>query len=301
MKKQIALLLAIFMIFALSACRSDNPAAGEPTAAAANTSSGTNADPNGDVTSEAGNGETVEETVLVDQEGLKITAVSLDTAALFGPELTLRMENNTDKTLVFQNNYVVVNGYMADAVFSCEVAAGEQAENVLTLMDTDLEASGVETITDLEISFHVVESGTWEAYYDSPLLPLKTSASGDYTQVYDDSGKVIFDKNDLKLVAKGIQDEGQLGQGLYIYIENNSDSTVTVSSNDVSVNGYIIDSIFSTDILPGKRAVQSILFLKNELETFDITRIYQVELSFRVFDAENWDMLYETDLVKLAF
>ena len=55
----------------------------------------------------------MEQTVLVDQDNVVITATGMD-ESVFGLELKLLIENNSDTNLTFQVRNASVNGYMAD-------------------------------------------------------------------------------------------------------------------------------------------------------------------------------------------
>ena len=244
---------------------------------------------------------TLPETVLVDEEGIKVTATGIDKDALFGTEIFLLIENNTDQALIFQSERVSVNGYMVESIMSSEVAAGKKANDTLTLIDSDMEASGIDTIDEIELYLHVFNVDTWEDYYNSSAITLKTSDADSHTQTYDDSGELIYEGNGIKIVAKNLEANELLGQSLFVYLENNGSQAVIVQTRDVSVNGFMMDSVFSVDILPGKRAVNSILFLNDDLEKNGIETIEEIELSLCILDFNTWDILFETRPIKITF
>ena len=62
---------------------------------------------------------TLAETVLFDQDGIRITATGLSTDSLFGPELNLLVENDSAQNIVVQPTYCMVNGcMMTDLLYS---------------------------------------------------------------------------------------------------------------------------------------------------------------------------------------
>ena len=69
----------------------------------------------------------------------------------------------------------------------------------------------------------------------------------------------------------------------------------------MSINGFMVDPIFSCDVPVGKHAIDTITFMSNELEENDITRIENVELSFHIFDMNSWDDIDNTDPVTIIF
>lgn len=243
---------------------------------------------------------TIEETILVDEQGVKITAKSLEMDSLFGPEVKLLIENNSGKNLTVQCKDSSVNGYMVDTMMSVEVADGKRANDELTFSDTALKECGIETFADMEFSFHIFDED-WDTYLDTSPVQLKTSAVETYQYTFDDSGDVAYEGNGVKVVVKGLSEDTSIfGPGIVVYIENNGEKNVTVQSRDVSVNGFMVDAMFSSDVVAGKRAVDAITFMSSDLEDNGITDIQDVELSFHIFDS-NWNTVVDTDVVSISF
>lgn len=244
----------------------------------------------------------IEETVLVDESGIKITAKSLDLNGFLGPEVKLLIENNSGQDLTFQCRNSSVNGYMAEPMMSVDVSNGKKANDSLVFTNSDLESCGIETIADMEFSFHIFSTESWDTYLDTPLIKLKTSAADTYTYAFDDSGSVAYEANGIKIVVKGLSDNDSfLGPSIIVYIENTSNNNITVQARKVSVNGFMIDPIFSSDVVAGKRAIDSITFMTSDLEDNDISVIETVELSFHIFDIESWDTIVDTEIISITF
>ncbi len=253
--------------------------------------------------SEAASGtETVEEAVLFEENGIRITMKSLDTKDTFGPSLKLLLENDSDRDITIQTRNESVNGYMIGTMFSADVAAGKKANDSLAFMRSSLERCGVSTIADMEFSFHIFESSSWETILDSPMVQVKTSAADGYTYSFDDSGTPIYDENGLRLIIKGLAEDSSIfGPEVMVYVENNSGQDVTIQARDVSLNGFMVTPMFSVDVLAGKHAVDGITFMSSELEENDISEIHEVECSFHVFDMHSWDTIKDTDPINIQF
>ncbi len=244
----------------------------------------------------------IEQTVLLNEAGVKITAKSLSMDEILGPEIKLLIENNSGKDLTVQCRNASVNGYMVDTLMSVDVANGKKANDSITFMSADLEACGITDIADMEFSFHIYTSADWETYLDTDRIRLKTSISDTYTYTYDDRGKVAYNADGIKVIIKGLaEDSSILGPSIVVYIENNTSGAFTVQTRDVSVNGFMIDGIFSCDVMPGKKAVDSITFMDFDIEENGITNIENVELSFHVFHTETWNSIVDTNVVKITF
>lgn len=246
--------------------------------------------------------ESLEEQVVLDENGVKITVKCLDKdGSIFGPEVKLLIENESGKDITVQARNISVNGYMVEDMFSADVVNGKKANDGLTIMESSLEKAGIGTIADIEFSFTVFETHSFDSLFDSDLIQLKTSAADSYEYTFDDSGDVVYDEGGVKIVVKGLSDSDSIfGPGIIVYAENNSDKDVTVQVRDVSVNGFMVDPIFSADVAAGKHAVDSITFMSNNLDENEIDKIKDVELSFHIFN-ELFGESIDTDTVKISF
>ena len=244
---------------------------------------------------------TIEETVLLDEAGVKVTAKSLE-SNWYGPQIKLLVENNSGKNLTVQSRNESINGYMCETMFSCDVDDGKKANDTLTFSENQLELSGVDSIAEMEFSLHIFDQDTWDAYYDSDPIVLKTSIAGSYEQAYDDSGEVAYDDNGVKIVVKGRSDDSSwLGPSVIVEVVNTRNDIITVQARNTSINGFMIEPFFSADVCPGKRVLDGITFASSDLEDNDIEEIESVELSFHVCDANSFDDIVDTGTVTINF
>lgn len=297
MKRVLSLVIVALLILSFSACGSVSTGdLQEPSGISSNNG---NSNENQTATPQEA---TITETVLVDEAGVKITAKSLDTKGFMGPEIKLLIENNSGKDLTFQCRNASVNGYMVEPMMSVDVVNGKKANDSLTFMNSDLELCGITEIADMEFSFYIFTTADWEDYLETPLIQLKTSLADSYQYTYDDSGDVAYEGNGVKIVVKGLnEDMSIMGPSVVVYIENTGDKDVTVQARDVSVNGFMFDPIFSCDIGAGKHAVDTITFMSSDFEENGISAIETLELSFHIFDFDNWDTIVDTDVISLTF
>ena len=243
---------------------------------------------------------TLAETVLFDQNGIRITATGLSTDSLFGPELNLLVENDSAQNIVVQPNYCMVNGYMMDGLLSADVAAGKKANDTLDFLSNALARCGIETITDIELDLVVSDGDSWQTFYETGPVILQTSAAGQYTQTYDDSGEEIYNQKGIRVVAKSVNDD-LFGMGIKFYLENNTDKTVIVNADNVSVNGYMMTDLFYSDLAPRSHAVDTLTLLGSELEDNHIDTITDAELSLQITDADYYQTIDSTAPITLHF
>lgn len=245
---------------------------------------------------------TVDEQILLDKEGIIITLKSFSTDNIFGPSLKVIVENNSDEDVTVQTRNSAINGVMIESMFSCEVVTGKKANDEITFMSTDLKTAQIETIKDIEFSFHIFNSESWDEFYDSDTINITTSADESFVQSYDSSGFVALDQNDFKIVVKKLDSEDSFwGADIYLYIENNSDKNATIQVRDVSINGFMVEPAFSSEVLAGKKAFDSITFLESDLKDNNIESINDLELYFHIFKTDGWDTIFDSDLIKVSF
>lgn len=305
MKRILIVIIAVLMMVSLVACggTSDGEIQKASNVSTGNTEVPENNNDSNSKTEQPVETEvTIEETVLVDEGGVKITAKSLSMDEIFGAELKLLFENNSGKDLTIQCRNASVNGYMVETMLSVDIVNGKNANDAITFMESDFDACGITDIADMEFAFHMFTTSDWETYLDTAQIQLKTSIAETYEYTFDDSGDVAYDANGIKVIIKGLADNDSIfGPGILVYIENNTDKVFTVQSRDVSINGFMVDTVFSCDVMSGKKAVDTVTFLSSELEENQITAIEDVELSFHIFDTESWDDIVDTDVVSISF
>ncbi len=245
---------------------------------------------------------TIEEQVLFDNQGLKITATKLKTDPFMGPVLYLLIENNTETDLTVQTRNVSVNGYMADPIFSSDVAAGKKVNDTVDFMSSQMELCGIDDIADIELSFHVFTTDDWETVIDTDPIQIKTSLADGFNYQYDDSGEVLYEGNNLRIISKGLSEKGSfLGTNLLLYIENNGQVPITVRDEDTSINGFMVDLLLSEEVLPGKRAVADASIMSSDLEDNNITEITEIETKLSIYNSDTYDDIVETGVLTLTF
>ena len=127
-----------------------------------------------------------------------------------------------------------------------------------------------------------------------------TKSSESSEPAKESSDTVIYDQNGIKITAKGLKDS-LMGTDLVLKIENTTDTNYTVQVRDVSVNGYMVDPMFSCDVAAGKNANGGITILSSELKDNDIDKIEDIEFKFHIFDSDTWSETIDTDIISLQF
>ena len=148
----------------------------------------------------------------------------------------------------------------------------------------------------------ILHADTWDTICETDMIRIETSAANGFTYNYDNSGQKVFNDKGIEIVVKGLSDkESWIGPSIVIYFYNSSNHDITVVTDNVSVNGFMVESHFSSEIARGKHIVDSIAFSSSELEEDVIDTIETVELVFRVYDTHSWDAIFETSPITIGF
>lgn len=302
--KRIGTALLVSVMVLLSGCSSGTPESAGSSSAAAPASSAAETAP--EETPEATDAAketpalTLDETVIYDENNIKITATGIKDDGFLGPELELLIENNGEQNITVGSDYCMINGYMMNEFLSADVAAGKKSNETLDFMNSDLKTCGIDEITDIALKLRISDSETYHILYRTEEIDLKTSLAGSYEQVYDDSGEVVYDANGIRVVARDVGEEF-LGQGVEFYLENNTDQPVTVKSENVSVNGFMMTDWFYVDLAPHSHAVDTLTLLDSELKDNSIETIEEVELSLQITDSDSYAVIDSTEPITLNF
>lgn len=245
---------------------------------------------------------TIEEQVIYDENDIKVTAKALEYEDWFGPSITVLVENNSQQNITVQTRNSSVNGLMIDTMFSCDVAAGKKANDSITFYKTELDVANIEILKDIEFQLHIFDSDEWENIADSDTITLTTSADPAYVQQCNTDGFVAYEDEAFKIVVQKLDsDDSFWGSELYVYIENNGDKNITVQARDVSINGFMMEPVFSCDVLAGKKAFDSVTFFQSDLDDNGITDITEMEIKFHIFNADSWKDICDSDTVTVTF
>ena len=243
---------------------------------------------------------TLAEQEVYNDNGIVVTVTGIDTNSMWGTDISVLVENSSEQNVTVQTRNGSINGYMMDFQMSCDVAAGKKANDSITIMSEDLEISGVDTVSSIEFTLTMFDSDSWNDIATSDTISLTTNVT-DYVQKYDDSGEVIYDENGIKIVSKGIVEDEIWGPEVVLYIENNTDAAITLHPRDTSINGFMVYAAMSSDITVGKKIVDEITFLTDDLDTNGITEIEELETAFAIFDMESWEDIITTGPITISF
>ncbi len=298
MKKRtnlLALVLSITAItFTLFGCSPDTGQKKSIAAPGSATETGGGAESSG--TNGGGADESINEQVLVDQDGIKITATEYVTDSIWGDGIKLLVENNSDRDYTIGCDALIVNDYMITDLFSADVAAGKKSNEVMYLSSTELKAAGIDTVGQIEMYFHAYDSN-WDNLFKNVYSKLETSEFANMDTTPNDEGQELYNANGVRIVGKTVDENSFWGTAILLYIENTSGQNVGINVDNMSINGYMMTPLFSTTVYDGKKSIDDITIMSSDLEANGITSVDQVELKFHIYNAESYDTIADSDAI----
>lgn len=300
MKKRtnlLALVLSIAAItFTLLGCSSDTGQKKSIAAPGSAPEAGGGAESSGTGTDQTSADENINEQVLVDQDGIKITATEYVTDSIWGDGIKLLVENNSVKDYTIGCDALIVNDYMITDLFSADVAAGKKSNEVMYLSSTELKAAGIDTVGQIEMYFHAYDSN-WDNLFKNVYSKLETSEFANMDTTPNDEGQELYNANGVRIVGKTVDENSFWGTAILLYIENTSGQNVGINVDNMSINGYMMTPLFSTTVYDGKKSIDDITIMSSDLEANGITSVDQVELKFHIYNAESYDTIADSDAI----
>ncbi len=325
MKKLLCSLLALCM-FLFSACGSETggnsasgsstPGAGSDPVSVSTPASEPGAEP---VLDDWASTPTIEETVLYEENGIRITATALN----FDPyqaTLDLTIENGTDGDLTFTSGTLIyaansINGCMvSDGYLNCDVTAGSTANESVSFTRETLMIYGIYEIADIELAIAIHDEER-NSTFTGP-LPIRTSLADTYAyspDAYRDAitsrsllssldltspwfaEETIYEQSGLVIESEALLTNQDGESLLLLEARNTSDAEITVRLSDFFINGLLVSSGGSAErINPGKERILEV-GITNALDAslwdaYGIESAGSIGFSVKIMDRELNDL-----------
>lgn len=286
MKKLIALLLALVMVISLTACatkKAENDDKKDSTQSQDKNDKGNQKEEL-----------LIDEVTVLDNELCVIKITGIDPDHIMGYTLKGYFENKSeDKTYAFAVDSATINGIQCDPYFSTEVAPGKKAKDPISFDVGLLEMDEVGDFTDIELNFVVYDSEDWlgepVAQATAHVYPYGEDKAASFVREIKDTDTVLVDNEYVQIVAVGTL-EDEWGYNVVLYMQNKSDKNLTVSTDEVSVNGYMMDPFFGVDVAAGMCSYDTMNWFASEFDDNDITKVEEIAFKLYVSDTDDWGM-----------
>ncbi len=312
MQRLLGIALAVMMLLSLAACKEEKQDQTESVETAAISESAAKTDAPTDEQTK-GNHEvislnfintfdrnpSIEEQTVYEKDGLTITAKSLKYDTVHGPQIMLAAKNDSENELRIQNAYTTVNGFMMKPELDIKAPARKKVESPMSLPYLNLAMADIHSLYDVTFSLRILDSKTFSVIDTTDTVSLRLQNTAAEHPAFSTKGQTAFDSKGVKVILQGIKQDTLFESRyvLMVYIENNTKQTVCVKNDSLSVNGYDITVSMNTVVLPGVKAVDKIEIFDQDLEEYGITTIDAVNVSFEVYDYEEWKSIAKSDVI----
>ena len=170
-------------------------------------------------------------------------------------------------------------------------ANAEKAKEDISFSDKTFKEN-IGDYTDIELTFRVYDSDDWSA--DAVALetvhvyPYGKENAETFVRNAKKSDKVLVDNDKATVILLGFEDDEIWGYTANLFIVNKSDKYAMFTVEDVSVNGYMVDPLFASDIDSGKCAFDTMSWSDEDFEESGITEVEEIEFTLRAYDNENF-------------
>lgn len=333
MKKTIAFLLAGCLLASLAAC---SPAA-DPLEDSGSSSISDTKEPENSTISESSKPVqesisnfnttgTIEETVIYEQNEVKITATKLE-YTLDQITVYLTIENDSTKDLSFSSGTMgyscnAVNGIMVDdGYMNCDVAAGKTANETITFATQELLLYGIDCVANLQLGFTITDAD-YNSIYTTPMV-LQTSLGESYQQPMDSIQTAVqnealqsqlgytipffqagnfYNQHGVKVESAGVMEKSSGEQMLLLEVVNSGEQPICFVTSDIVFNGVAVYGYnwSSDEILPGARRLVYLnvenVFNREFWSAYGLEPLTSVNMNVALDDQEGNPLAEETPL-----
>ena len=235
------------------------------------------------------------EQTLVDDEHCSFVIKNAEVDKIWGFTLKVLCINKTeDKELMFSIQNAKINGYKVEAFWAEEVAPGKKSNSDIHFSSESFKNIGIDFADELVITLRVYDSNDLmvdELVEESfTLYPTGQNAdSVEYPSRRTTEGEnVIIDNDQVSFVILENMNDPIWGYTLQCYMENKTDKPLMFSWKDVSVNGFMINPFWATEIQPKTKAYDNISFSKSSLKDNDISSVETISYTLHIYNSSEW-------------
>ncbi len=212
--------------------------------------------------------------------------VSVDKTSITDESIILKVDNTTNKDLIITCDAAAINHYMENASLYGTIKARKREDIKLYFSENILERSGMKEVGLIDLWLIVREADTKDKLYVSDKIVIETDAAENMDVVVLDEGCEIYNKDNLRVVAKEVvYDEKYDTTSLEMFIENNTEQNVFVGEWSVKINGCDVNGVFFEEVRPQKMDIHKLKFYESSLDLAgitDVSQIKEIEIELRI-------------------
>lgn len=260
---------------------------------------------------------TIEETVLVDESGVKITATGIEYGN-YKAELGLKIENTTDTEIdIGGNGAMTVNNFTIPAWISYDVPASETIEDTVNIDLDELKLRGIyeiatigmhltiddddfNTLAETNVSISTSIADTYVANdmsYQNSITDPQTADQYGY-EVLNWNTDTIFDQYGVQFTSVALLKNSDDERYMLIEIVNSNDTAIVVSLGNMNISGKnVVDgTISAVDIFEQSigvitvqidRDIEYYLEDDNSVDAAYFDNLSEIDLEVNVYTAQD--------------
>ena len=264
----------------------------------------------------------IPETVLLEQDGVKITATRIRPEGLTDAIVDLTVENGTDKFLSVDADEFYVNSYALSPqvciptededgwIFYADAVAAPGETTACELRLNALDEQFIFSIYELELRMVLAEverneeDGGYDyvdAYTVGDTAVIRTSLYDERVPDDDDIEEMqLIEKDGLQVFLLKAENGEYSGPEITLCICNNGSGDALLELAEMKLDGESVEGFFGMDPLPaGKRLVTSVSVFITDFDNVPVAE--EAELTFAVLDPETWETVGTLDPVTVPF
>lgn len=269
--------------------------------------------------------------VIYDQEGVTVTATGYQMTDNGNDKLLISVKNDTEYNVAVDETSITVNGFVESTyimgleAFEIEMTLsdlevmgydsaqeflesryymtepGETKDFEISVAFGDNELPYIGKVQQIQISMDAMkftdmeneENLGAEEMPDGEVVTIETEEFDGELKLPEMDGTEIYNQNGIRIVALGMEydsDYQELDIGLCI--ENNSEQSISLFSNQASVNDFMQDAGIGLygDLLSGQKIITS-LELRNMTDIEKVEDVESLECTIEINNAETYDLI----------
>lgn len=314
MKKYIVLLLVMLMALSVVACSADPDKNNtDNTTASLNVNAETKPDPTpqdtgGDIDSVYPDDKNdikvevntdFEEELIFNDNDIKVSVTEVSNDDLLGPCVTFLVENSSDKNIFVTTANLSINDCAVTTSLFAEVAAGKSTYQDMYVFKSSLNESNITEVGKIEFILEVQDADSFDYVAKSEIITLILDSN--VNQEFTSDGEVIYNSDGVTVYceAPDFKDDGINDYVAKFLIINDTGKNIRLTTDNTSVDGFMIYPLFYAEIPAGKCGYAHISFMQDELEESNISDIKEVEFILQGFDSDTVDLVFESDIITI--
>ena len=186
---------------------------------------------------------TIEEQVLFEENGLKVTATEYVSDSIWGDGIKILLENDGPEDVGLVCNALIVNDYMITDLFSSTIAAGKKADETLYLSSSGLKAAGIENVGKIEVYFHTFDPDTYMTINDFDCITIQTSAYDTMDTEPNDAGQELYNENGGNPSLDGYYNTANKGHTVFAQVFDGMDTIFKIANAKTDANDKPLEEI----------------------------------------------------------